>query len=50
MPHLSTYVGLADHSEKALAEAFRAVAEGTSSTPATCSPSGATAIARHSHQ
>ncbi len=28
MPHLSTYVGLADHSEKALAEAFRAVAEG----------------------
>ena len=28
MPHLSTYVGLADHSEKTLAEAFRAVAEG----------------------
>ena len=28
MPHLSTYVGLADHSEKTLAEFFRAVAEG----------------------
>ena len=28
MPHLSTYVGLADHSEKVLAESFRAVAEG----------------------
>jgi hypothetical protein len=28
MPHLSTYVGLADHSEKTLADAFRAVAEG----------------------
>lgn len=28
MPHLSTYVGLADHSEKTLAEAFRTVAEG----------------------
>ena len=28
MPHLSTYVGLADHSEKTLAESFRAVAEG----------------------
>ena len=28
MPHLSTYVGLADHSERTLAESFRAVAEG----------------------
>ena len=28
MPHLSTYVGLADHGEKTLAEALRAVAEG----------------------
>ncbi|HEY1118331.1 MAG TPA: hypothetical protein VGE43_11545 [Acidimicrobiales bacterium] len=28
MPHLSTYLGLADHSEKTLADAFRAVAEG----------------------
>jgi hypothetical protein len=28
MPHLSTYVGLADHSEKTLADAFRAVADG----------------------
>lgn len=28
MPHLSTYIGLADHSEKTLAESFRAVAEG----------------------
>lgn len=28
MPHLSTYVGLADHSEKTLADSFRAVAEG----------------------
>jgi hypothetical protein len=28
MPHLATYVGLADHSEKILAESFRAVAEG----------------------
>ena len=28
MPHLSTYLGLADHSEQTLAEAFRAVAEG----------------------
>jgi hypothetical protein len=28
MPHLSTYVGLADHSEQTLAESFRAVAEG----------------------
>ena len=24
MPHLSTYVGLADHSEKSLADSFRA--------------------------
>ena len=43
MPHLSTYVGLADHSEKTLADSFRAVAKGTpqvptSSTPATCWP------------
>ena len=28
MPHLSTYVGLADHSERTLAESFRAVAHG----------------------
>lgn len=28
MPHLATYVGLADHSEKILAESFRAVAAG----------------------
>ena len=28
MPHLSTYVGLADHSEKTLAQALRTVAEG----------------------
>jgi hypothetical protein len=28
MPHLSTYIGLADHSEKTLADSFRAVAEG----------------------
>ncbi|WP_148616085.1 hypothetical protein [Nocardioides rubriscoriae] len=28
MPHLSTYVGLADHSEKTLAESLRAVADG----------------------
>jgi hypothetical protein len=28
MPHLSTYVGLADHSERTLADSFRAVASG----------------------
>lgn len=28
MPHLSTYVGLADHSEKTLADSLRAVAAG----------------------
>ncbi|HSU73719.1 MAG TPA: hypothetical protein VLI66_02195 [Terrabacter sp.] len=28
MPHLSTYIGLADHSEKTLADSFRAVAQG----------------------
>ena len=28
MPHLSTYVGLADRSEKTLADSFRTVAEG----------------------
>ena len=28
MPHLSTYVGLADHSELTLADSFRAVAAG----------------------
>jgi hypothetical protein len=28
MPHLTTYVGLADHSEKTLADSFRAVADG----------------------
>ena len=28
MPHLTTYIGLADHSEQTLAESFRAVATG----------------------
>jgi hypothetical protein len=28
MPHLTTYIGLADHSEQTLAESFRIVAEG----------------------
>jgi hypothetical protein len=28
MPHLATYVGLADHSEQTLADSFRTVAEG----------------------
>jgi hypothetical protein len=28
MPHVSTYVGLADHSEQTLADSFRAVADG----------------------
>lgn len=28
MPHLSTYVGLADHSEQVLADSFRVVADG----------------------
>ena len=28
MPHLATYVALADHSEKTLAESFRAVGDG----------------------
>ena len=28
MPHLTTYIGLADHSEKTLADSFRAIAEG----------------------
>ncbi len=28
MPHLATYVGLADHSEQTLADSLRAVAEG----------------------
>ena len=28
MPHLTTYLGLADHSEETLAASFRAVAEG----------------------
>jgi hypothetical protein len=28
MPHLATYVGLADHSEQVLAESFRIVSEG----------------------
>ena len=28
MPHLTTYIGLADHSEQTLAELFRTVAEG----------------------
>lgn len=30
MPHLTTYIGLADHSEKTLAGSFRAVADGHS--------------------
>jgi hypothetical protein len=28
MPHLSTYVGLADHSEQTLADSFRTIAQG----------------------
>jgi hypothetical protein len=28
MPHLTTYVGLADHSERTLADSFRSVADG----------------------
>ncbi|GAA2128896.1 hypothetical protein [Nocardioides bigeumensis] len=28
MPHLTTYIGLADHSERTLAESFRTVAQG----------------------
>ncbi|MCW2843231.1 MAG: hypothetical protein JWN22_1147 [Nocardioides sp.] len=28
MPHLSTYVGLADHSERTLADSFRTIARG----------------------
>ena len=28
MPHLTTYIGLADHSEQTLAESFQTVAEG----------------------
>ncbi|KRE93737.1 hypothetical protein ASG76_14630 [Nocardioides sp. Soil774] len=28
MPHLTTYIGLADHSEQTLADSFRTVAEG----------------------
>jgi hypothetical protein len=28
MPHLTTYIGLADHSEKTLADSFRAVSQG----------------------
>lgn len=28
MPHLTTYIGLIDHSEKILADSFRAIAEG----------------------
>jgi hypothetical protein len=33
VPHLSTYVGLADHGEKTLAEALRTVAEGHANAP-----------------
>jgi hypothetical protein len=33
MPHLTTYIGLADHSEKTLADSFRAVAEGHAHVP-----------------
>jgi hypothetical protein len=33
MPHLTTYIGLADHSEKTLADSFRAVAEGHARVP-----------------
>jgi hypothetical protein len=32
MPHLATYVGLADHSERTLADSFRAIAEGHAQT------------------
>lgn len=28
MPHLTTYIGLADHSEQTLADSFRTIAEG----------------------
>jgi hypothetical protein len=33
MPHLSTYLGLADHSEETLAASFRVVAEGHAQAP-----------------
>jgi hypothetical protein len=33
MPHLSTYVGLADHSERTLADSLRAVAAGHQAEP-----------------
>jgi hypothetical protein len=33
MPHLSTYVGLADHSEQTLADSFRAVGRGHPQAP-----------------
>jgi hypothetical protein len=33
MPHLSTYLGLADHTERTLAESFRVVAEGHAQAP-----------------
>jgi len=33
VPHLSTYVGLADHGEKTLAEALRTVADGHANVP-----------------
>lgn len=33
MPHLSTYVALADHSEAILADSFRAIAEGHANIP-----------------
>jgi hypothetical protein len=32
VPHLATYVGLADHSERTLADSFRTVAEGHART------------------
>lgn len=33
MTHLATYVGLADHSERTLADSLRAIAEGHAHTP-----------------
>ena len=33
MPHLTTYLGLADHSEQTLAESLRTVADGAAALP-----------------
>lgn len=33
MPHLTTYIGLADHSEETLADSFRAIGHGHASIP-----------------